>query len=224
MIKREAADAIIFDMDGTLLDSMEIYDNYAADLLLAWGYTPKPGLNTAAIGLGAVDLAPYLKEQYQMKESIDEINAWVDGLLTDFYANVAPLKPGAAEIVREIKEAGIPMALATATAIQHVENAMKRTGLFDFFDVIVTSDNCGIGKSDPAFFDHTLKLLGARRERTWVFEDSLYAVKVEKQAGLHVCGMYDRSNAMHEAEVRATADYFAYTLEEARQILPLWER
>lgn len=223
MIKKEAVDAIIFDMDGTLLDSMEIYDGYETDLLLTWGYTPKPDLNTVVLGLGALDLAPYLKEEYQMKESIDEINAFIDAGLTRFYSEVAPLKPGAAEIVREISDAGIPMALATATAIEHVENAMRRTGIYDFFDCIVTSDNCGIGKSDPEFFYHTLKLLGAKPERSWVFEDSLYAVKVEKQVGLHVCGMAEKFCADDEEEVRATADYFARSFEEARRLLPLWE-
>ena len=182
----------IFDMDGTILDSMPVWDTAAADYLATIGIQAEPGLHDRIKHLSMADAARYFQEVYHASLSVQEL---VDGMnrhIEHQYLHLLPLKEGAADFLRRLKERGIRLCLATATDRYMAQAALERGGVWGLFDVTLTCSEVGQGKHAPAIFEEALRRLGTARESTWVFEDSLYAVKTAKAAGFPVAVVEDR--------------------------------
>ena len=207
----------IFDVDGTLLDSMFIWDTIGETYLRSIGYQPKENLNETFKNMSLHQAARYYQTEYGVTRSIDEIMDGVNAMLERYYRFEVPLKPGAAELLERLRQDGVKLCIATATGRHLVEAALDRCGVLSCFGEIFTCNEVGHGKDEPDIFEAALRFLGTRREETLVFDDALYAVRTAKEAGFLVAAVYD-SHERSQAEVRARSDLY---LEDLTQLVEL---
>ena len=207
----------IFDVDGTLLDSMFIWDTIGEAYLRSIGYPPKENLNETFKNMSLHQAARYYQTEYGVTRSIDEIMDGVNAMLERYYRFEVPLKPGVAELLERLRQSGVKLCIATATDRHLVEAALDRCGVLSCFGEIFTCNEVGHGKDEPDIFEAALRFLGTRREETLVFDDALYAVRTAKEAGFLVAAVYD-SHERSQAEVRARSDLY---LEDLTQLVEL---
>ncbi len=207
----------IFDVDGTLLDSMFIWDTIGETYLRSIGYQPKENLNETFKNMSLHQAARYYQTEYGVTQSIDEIMDGVNAMLERYYRFEVPLKPGVAELLERLRQDGVRLCIATATDRHLVEAALDRCGVLSCFGEIFTCNEVGHGKDEPDIFEAALRFLGTRREETLVFDDALYAVRTAKEAGFPVAAVYD-SHERSQAEVRARSDLY---LEDLTQLVEL---
>ena len=207
----------IFDVDGTLLDSMFIWDTIGETYLRSIGYQPKENLNETFKNMSLHQAARYYQTEYGVTRSIDEIMDGVNAMLERYYRFEVPLKPGVAELLERLRQDGVRLCIATATDRHLVEAALDRCGVLSCFGEIFTCNEVGHGKDEPDIFEVALRFLGTRREETLVFDDALYAVRTAKEAGFPVAAVYD-SHERSQAEVRARSDLY---LEDLTQLVEL---
>lgn len=196
----------IFDMDGTLLDSMHIWDTAAAAFLAMRGIVPKEfdlfrkqGYN------GGIN---YMIKTYELDLTFDEVLEGLQKILWFYYSEIAPIKPGVKEFLQTLKAGGARLAVATATERYLVEAALKRNGILKYFDCIFTTIEVGKNKFEPDVFNLAAEALGAEGE-VFVFEDALYAIRTAKNAGYKVVAIEDYSANDDREEIKALADFYA---------------
>lgn len=197
----------VFDVDGTLLDSMSIWDTIGEDYLRSIGYIPRENLNEVFKDMSLQQAARYYQTEYGVTLSMEEIMDGVNSLLERFYREQAPLKPGAGEFVRELSRRGVKLCVATATERPLVEAALARCGVLGYFEDILTCTTVGRGKDEPLIYREALKRLGGEQPSTLVFEDALYATRTAKADGFPVAAVYD-SHEKWQEELKALADIY----------------
>ena len=211
----------IFDMDGTLLDSMPIWHNLGAATLRAMGYEPEPDLNQYLKQVTVLEGARYCKEHYHMPQSAEEIAAVTEAQVEDFYFHRVQAKPGVLPFLSLLKMEGVEMYVATNTDRRLAEPALRHAGLDQFFRGILTCGEVGAGKGEsPAIYEKAMRRMGGDKHNTVVFEDALHAVETAKAAGFRVCAVYDLSADADQTEIRRLADYYIRSFEELTEIEP----
>ena len=197
----------IFDMDGTLLASMFYWHQAPADCLREiYGREPREDLMEGLKPLTLEQGAAWMNESYGLGADPAVIAAQINALVKRFYTERVQVKPGAEDWLRAFQKAGVPMVIATSTDRPLVEAALARTGLGQYFSAVFTCTEVGAGKGRPDVYEAALAFLGTPRENTWVFEDSLFAMRTAKAAGFPVAGVYDAAQDEVQQEVRALAD------------------
>ena len=209
----------VFDVDGTLLDSMSVWDTIGEDYLRSIGYQPRENLNEVFKDMSLAQAARYYQTEYGVTLSIEEIMDGVNSLLERFYRGQAQLKPGAGEFVRELSRRGVKLCIATATDRYLVEAALERCGVLSYFGRIFTCTEAGHGKDEPDIFEAALLFLGTEKSKTVVFEDALYAVRTAKGDGFPVAAVYD-SHEKRQEELKALADIY---LTDFSEFDPFWK-
>ena len=204
----------IFDVDGTLLDSMFIWDTIGEAYLRSIGYQPKENLNETFKNMSLHQAARYYQTEYGVTLSIDQIMDGVNAMLERYYRFEVPLKPGAAELLERLRQNGVKLCIATATDRHLVEAALDRCGVLSCFGEIFTCNEVGHGKDEPDIFEEALRFLGTEKAETVVFDDALYAVRTAKEAGFPVAAVYD-SHEKAQDQIRMLADVY---LEELTQL------
>lgn len=198
----------IFDMDGTLTDSMFIWRDLGKRYLLSCGIEPSENLREETKMLTVFETAEYFKTKCGLKKTNEEIYTGVNALLWPMYRDEVSPKNGVLLLLDRLKECGIPMVVATATDRHLVELVLDKTGLLGYFSEIFTTGAISAGKEDPLIFETALKCLGTPKAETLVFEDTLYAIKTAKCAGFPVAGVYDDSQDYLQDEIKAASDYY----------------
>ena len=209
----------IFDMDGTLLDSMKIWESVAQEYLMSMGKTPRDGLRDILWPMSLVQAADYLRVNYDLNLSNEKIMEGIDGIIEDFYKFTAPAKHGAVELLEIFNSNGVKMALATATNRKMVEAALQRTGLLKFFSEILTCSEVGFSKEEPEIFLRAHELLNTPKDETYVFEDALFAIRTAKNAGFKVVAVSDESSKHCAEDIKALADIYVDSLDEIKDLL-----
>ncbi|MEG0779206.1 MAG: HAD family phosphatase [Oscillospiraceae bacterium] len=204
----------IFDLDGTLLDSMFIWDGVGEAYLRSRGLTPEPGLNEKFKVMSILQAAEYYRSHYGITDSVETIIAGVNGRITHLYTDEVGLKPGVAQLLHRLREKGVALCVATATDRHLVEAALRRTGIFDCFQAIFTCTEVGFGKDSPVIFQRALDYLGTEQSQTFVFEDAPHAIETAKAAGFPVVGVYDASAEGEQEKLQALCDYYVNSFED----------
>ena len=181
----------IWDLDGTILDSMSAWDHVGENYLRSQGIEPEPDLDEAIATMSLHQAADYFIEHYGVKQTRDDLIKGAVAIVDDFYRYEAQLKPHLAEFLAQLHNAGVRMCIATATERSLVEAALARCGVLDYFSEIFTCSSVGAGKDEPTIYREALKFLGTDRSSTMVFEDSLHALTTAKNDGFYVTAVYD---------------------------------
>lgn len=198
----------IWDVDGTLLDSMKLWDHLASDYLKSIGKNPEENLEDILFTMSMQKGAEYMKSAYELDLSIQEIIDGMNDTMARFYRDQAELKEGAYELLRDMKNAGIEMIIATSTDRQHIEAALSRLKILEYFKKILTCSEVGVGKVKPDIYLLAAKELGTKPAETLVLEDAYHAAKTAKDAGFVVAGIYDASSASHQSDVKDVSDIY----------------
>ena len=197
----------IFDVDGTLLDSMPAWENLGSDYLKSQGIQPRPDLREELRILGGHQIPEYFRSEYGVIGSVDEIQSALNGMLEDFYFNKSMAKDGVVEMLEALSK-NTKMCVATATDRHLVAPALERCGLTKYFSRIFTCGEEDTNKSSPDIYLRAAEHLGTAVSETIVFEDALYAVKTAKEAGFIVAGIYDLSAQEGQDEIRSICDIY----------------
>ena len=197
----------IFDLDGTILDSMFIWDTIGEDYLRSLGKEPKENLKETFKTFTLEQAAHYYIENYGVTLSVDEIIDGVNKMVERYYAETVPLKPGIEVFLQKLKVKGVKICIATVTDKPLVEVALDRLGVRDYFSEIFTCASVGHSKEEPHIYRAAQKHLGTSKGETVVFEDALHALKTAKADGFVTAGVFD-IHEENQAELKTTADHY----------------
>ena len=197
----------IFDLDGTLLDSMFIWDTIGEEYLRSLGKEPHEDLKETFMTLTLEEAAVYYREHYGVTLSVKEIVDGINAMVEQTYRTKVTLKPGISEYLAWLKENGVRMCVATVTDRYLVEETLERLGVRHYFSEIFTCAEVGFGKDKPIIYQKALEHLGTAKDETYVFEDMLFALNTAKTDGFPTVGVYDRHEA-HQDELKELADYY----------------
>lgn len=197
----------IFDFDGTLFDSMFVWENAGEVYLRSLGIEPQEKLAAKINTMSLQQSAEYIRGKYAVDFTVNEIIEGINRTVEQFYFNTVQPKPGVIAFLEQLKAGGVKMCIATASARYQIKAALKRCGMEAYFSEIFTCDDIGHGKDEPFIFRKALEHLNTSRSDTVVFEDSYYAVKTAKADGFIIAAVYDFYEKSQE-ELRALADFF----------------
>lgn len=199
---------IIFDVDGTLLDSMHIWSELGKRYLDSVGLEAKPGLEKILFPMSLDESSEYLKAEYNLSDSVEQITEDTIKILTDFYRYEASPKPGAVAFIKKMQSKNIPMVIATSGDRRILDTALERLSVTDCFAGILTCSELKTNKRVPTIYLQAAEVLGTVPEETAVFEDVLHAVKAARSAGFIVYAVEDDSSAADRSQLREMADYY----------------
>lgn len=210
----------VFDMDGTLLDSMEIWTDVGARYLAAQHIKAEENLGDILFPMSLEQGAVYLKTHYHLPESTEMIRGGILSIIRDFYVSEVRLKRGAAAFLHELSKKGILLTAATSSDRDLIEAACRRLGILSYFRQILTCSEIGEGKDSPRIYLEAASSLHAVPGEIFVFEDALHALVTAKQAGFCTAAVYDASSAGNQLAIRETADIYLQDLTDFSQF---WE-
>ena len=174
----------IFDIDGTLLDSMPIWENAGARYLATLGIKAKPDLKERLDALSLPEGAIYMQKEYGLSVSAEDILEGVNQVVKDFYYKEAVMKPGAYALVKRLKENGVKLIIATATDKEMAKAALIRNDIWQDFTGMITCEEAGAGKTSPKVFEFARQKLGTKKEETWVFVGN--AKEIQRLSNIYV--------------------------------------
>ena len=197
----------IFDFDGTLFDSMFIWDTAGEVYLRSIGIEPREDLQKVLKPMSLLQSSTYIREKYVIPLTVEEIMDGINHTVEDFYFHTVQPKEGVITLLEQMKAQGIKMCVATATDRYQVEAALKRCGMEAFFSEIFTCTDVGHGKDEPIIFQKAMEYLGTTRANTVVFEDAYHAAKTAKADDFITVAVYD-FHEERQNELREIADFF----------------
>ena len=201
-------EAVLFDLDGSLVDSMWIWRDIDIEYLGKFGIPLPEKLQADIEGMIFTETAAYFKERFQIPDSVEQMKEDWNRMAWDKYTHQVPLKKGAREFVEHCQENGIKLGIATSNSRELVENVISVHGLMDYFDNIVTACEVDKGKPAPDVYLEAAKRCGAAPEKCLVFEDIVPGIMAGKSAGMKVCAVEDAYSRHQDAEKKRLSDYF----------------
>lgn len=202
----------IFDMDGTLLNSMDYWGTVAEDFLKKNNLLAKVGDNRRFLEWGMREFYKYIVSELGVTKSYDEVHSEIYSIMDEHYKHNVNIKDGALEMLEKLHKAGVKMCLATATDRDTVMIILKRLNLEKYFSKIFTSGEVGVGKAQPKIYEVALEYLGTPKESTYVFEDAYYAINTAHNAGFNVVGVYDKNVFAPKEDIKKMCNIY---LEES---------
>ena len=201
---------LIFDLDGTLLDSMPSWGRQLDDLLTGRGITPPADLLDRTKTLGLENATGMVLEEFGLPDDPAIVYQQFQDNMERLYCSTIPLKPGVQEFLDEMLAKKVPMAVATATSRPLVEKVLAHHQLTSHFQSITTVAEAGIGKHDPKVFLMAADKLGMAPSHCIVFEDSLKAVLSAKTAGFDTIAIYEESNLSEQTALEAESTLYIH--------------
>jgi len=205
---------VIFDMDGTLTDSMWMWGEVAVRYITNHGATPRSDFIKALLSLNTVEEAQYYIDEYGIDQTLEEVIAGRNAMMLEFFSKDVKLKTGVIPVLNALQESGIKMCLATATERELVEPALKLHEIQGYFSRIYCCTEENTSKTSPDIFIRAADDMGTEISETLVVEDAIYAMETAKKAGFIVAGVYDKAADDHQDEIKAVCDYYFVTLDE----------
>ncbi|MGN1344344.1 MAG: HAD family hydrolase [Traorella sp.] len=203
----------IFDLDGTLLDSLGLWLEIDKKYMATYNIEYKKEYSDDIKKLSFKECATYFRETLGINRSEKEmIQDWKE-MSYEAYKNELTLKPYAYEFVRKVHQYG-PCILATSCEINSCLAALDRLGLSSYFDAIVTTDELKVNKENPLIYLECAKRIKCEIDDCYVFEDVLSACKSAFRAHFHVIGVYDEMWLDDKEEMMKVCDRYIYSFKE----------
>lgn len=198
----------IFDMDGTLIDSMGIWENLAKEYLSSKNIKAKENLSEIINSMSMEESAMYFKKEFGIKDSVEKIISDENKLIEHKYKYEILLKENVKEYLSYLRKKGIKMCVTTATSLVLAKIVLKRLDILDYFSFVISCDETKVGKSKPDIYYLALRKMNAKIEETLVYEDADYAIKTAKKAGFYCIGVYDEVSSKEKKEILKFCDKY----------------
>lgn len=197
----------IFDMDGTILDSMPVWRGLGKSYLLSHNIIPPSDLRKIIAPLTLSETAGYF-QTLGVAGTVEEIVESLNSYMRVQYETTIGPREGIEDYIKALQSLGVRCCVATATNAHLAELCLARLNLLHYFEFIVSCETIGIGKTEPDVYFHAARLLGAQPGEIAVLEDAPYAAETAKQAGFYVIGIYDPCSERHQERLKATIDEY----------------
>jgi HAD superfamily hydrolase (TIGR01509 family) len=198
----------IFDLDGTLIDSMPAWDNIGGKFLLSIGINPPDNIEELYRTMSFEESGEYFRKNFGMKLTTKEMIDKVVSMVAEKYEKEIQLKPHAYDFLKKSYSAGKKMTLLTASEYVYVLPCVKRLGIDGFFENILTCTQLGMSKSDEHIYEYTAEKMNYDKKETVVFEDAPHAAQSAKEAGFFTVGIYDKSADEFKDEMKNMCDIY----------------
>jgi len=219
MIEINNIKGAIFDADGTLFDSMWMWYRAESDYIRSFETESDSDTVEILRPKSFLDVAEYLKSEYDVVKSVQEMTNEINAMMEDFYFNKVLLKSGVIPVLKALKARGVKMCVATATDRYLIEPPLRNAGILGYFGRIFTCGEERTSKKNPDIFIRASEFLGTDISETLVIEDAVHAIRSAKKAGFPVIGVYDQTADPYRDEIKGLCDYYYVTLDEMLSIL-----
>ena len=199
----------IFDMDGTLLDSMPVWHRLTQNYLKQFNVYITDEDFAACEGFSQPEVADYFLARHpELPLTRETMLGGMDALITSRYESIAVPKDGVLDFLERMRRQGVKMAIATLTARRHAEKALLDRDMMQYFEFMLTIEDIGVSKREPDIYLAAAERLGLTPADCMVFEDAPYAGVTAHRAGFQLCGLAEPAYAAGEAELRSVSDVF----------------
>lgn len=206
-------EGVIFDCDGTLLDSMPAWHRLEAELARKAGISLSP-FQLVCLNSNTLPETASFFHECGLGESAEEVLSFARGrLLREYRSHVQP-REGAYELVSRLHDDGVKLAVASSSPSCFLEAGLQRAGMLELFDVIASAEDEGRSKGDPQFALSVAFRLGVSPENCWCVDDSVYALRAMSESGFMTLGIYDSDNAGTKEDLREVADSYIGEFDE----------
>lgn len=206
--KLQSKKAFLFDLDGTLVDSMWIWTDIDIEYLGRFGLELPGDLQNCIEGMSFTETARYFKERFAIPDSLEEMKADWNRMAWEKYMKEVPLKPGVREFLALYRGRGVKMAVATSNSRELAEAVIAVHSLENVFDAIVTGCDVAHGKPFPDIYLEAAARLEVCAGECLVFEDLVAGIQAGKNAGMEVAAVEDPYSAYQERQKRELADFY----------------
>lgn len=211
----------IFDIDGTLIDSMPLWEDLGGRYLRSLGKIPESGLSDILFPMTIPEGVHYIKSRYRLQKTEEEIWKELKETAKTFYREEVPLKAGAKTLLDFFSRHGITMMLATIGEPELVQSALIRLKVWKYFKGMTTCEDLQTTKRESMIYRKAAEIMGTKPEETLVFEDILQAVQSAKKAGFLVCAVADDSSRADRERIAAEADFLIEDFTELSKVIAL---
>ncbi len=208
----------IFDMDGTLLDSMEKWKNLGRDYLLSLGIQPPDGVDEKVAAMSMREGAEYFRRELGVPGNWEKIVEDLNRMMETAYRRTLLLKPNVREYLKFLREKGTKMCVLTATPVYLANLAFERLKIQEYFEFVMDCDMIGYKKTQPECYLAAAKRLGGAPEQTVVYEDVDFGLETAKKAGFYTVGIYDETMKLRRAYLETICDIYVEKYSD------LWEK
>lgn len=206
--------AVIFDLDGTLIDSMYVWHKIDIDFLAKRGFEVPADYSQAIKTMHFETAAEYTISRFHLDESVDEIvKTWLDMAVNEYTYNVK-LKDGAKELLERLKMLDTKIGIATSSKPLLTEPVLKNNGIYDYFDTVCCTSQIGKDKRHPDIYLFTAEKLGVKPEECVVFEDIIDGINGAKLAGMKTIAIYDKGSEEDCETLKNLADKYILSFRE----------
>jgi HAD superfamily hydrolase (TIGR01509 family) len=210
--------SVIFDLDGTILDSMPVWHQADRIFLSENGIDAPADISETVKKLSIEEASAYFIQRFNLKHSHQYIINRIEQIVKEEYEFHIPLKPYTNEFLNFLDNAGIPYCIATSTYLSLAYSALNRLEIYDRFKFILTCSEIGEGKTSPLIYQKSAEMLGTLPHETAVFEDSLHCIETAANAGFYTVGVYDASSDMDSDKIKSLSSAYISTFKSASEI------
>ncbi|MDO5755182.1 MAG: HAD family phosphatase [Tissierellia bacterium] len=199
---------IIFDMDGTLIDSMGQWISLIADYMESLKIKAEPQFMDDLKPKTLNESIVAIHERYNINRSLEEGVDFMHGLMRKAYLHDFDLKPGVRKGLERLKSMGMDMMVATATPDDLAHVALEAQGIDHYFQHVQTCKNSGFNKSDPRYWEMAMDKIGGKKENVAIFEDALYCVETVRSMDLYTICIEDMTAISDEKRLRQLSNQY----------------
>ena len=202
MFDFDDAEGFIFDCDGTLLDTLDAWEEAESSLFALTGtltQEQEDEIHAAPIE----QAAKIFHERYGVGESAQAVLDHLDGFLVPYYGQQAEEMHGALDFVREVYKRGIPSVVVSSSPRRYLEAGLDRAGVLECFEELISTDEVGVSKQDFGIYEEALRTLGCAKEKTWAVDDAPYAIEVMHNFGLKTICVGNRTSPYADLQVKS---------------------
>lgn len=196
----------IFDCDGTLLDSMGVWREMESEFAHRAGGELTEADRDLLTTLTTPEAGRFFHEKFGLGSSADDVVGMVNEYMLNYYSTRAVARPGALSFVQGLSELGVRLSVASSSPVAFLRAGLEHTGFLSLLDAVVSVDDVGKPKREPAVYERAQSLMGTDVAMTWGFEDAAYAIGTLRRAGFHALAVYDCDESGTFEELSAAAD------------------